>query len=71
MQKQLTFFSKNISMSTIFNDKSFNGRLANNIVSFEQLGSGLGLLLVTFCQFLTELSTDDMIMAGFYHPTFY
>ena len=58
-------------MSTIFNDKSFNGRLANDIVSFEQLGPGLGLLLVTFYQFLTELSADDMIMAGFYHPTFY
>ena len=37
MQKLLTFFSKNISMQAIFDDKSFNDTLTNNIVSFEQL----------------------------------
>ena len=44
MQKLLTFakathiFSaKNISIHAIFNDQSFNGTLANDIVSFEQL----------------------------------
>ena len=32
------FFSKNISVYAIFNDKSFNDMLTNNIVNFEQLG---------------------------------
>ena len=32
------FFSKNISVYTIFNDQSFNNTLTNDIVSFEQLG---------------------------------
>ena len=32
------FFSKNISVYTIFNDKGFNDTLTNDIVSFEQLG---------------------------------
>ena len=32
------FFSKNISVYAIFNHQSFNNTLANNIVSFEQLG---------------------------------
>ena len=32
------FFSKNISIYTIFNDQSFNDMLTNDIVSFEQLG---------------------------------
>ena len=39
MQKLLTFFSaKNISIYARFNDQSFNHRLTNDIVSFEQLG---------------------------------
>ena len=36
MQKLLTFFSKNISVYTIFNDQNFNDTLTNNIFSFEQ-----------------------------------
>ena len=32
------FFNKNISVSAIFNDQSFNDTLTNDIVSFEQLG---------------------------------
>ena len=40
MQKLLTFFGKNISIYTIFNE-SFNDTLTNDIVSFEQLGPGL------------------------------
>ena len=32
------FFCKNISLYAIFNDQSFNDKLTNNIVSFEQLG---------------------------------
>ena len=32
------FFSKNISVYAIFNDKSFNDTLTNDDVSFEQLG---------------------------------
>ena len=33
-----SFFSKNISVYTIFNDQSFNDMLTNDIFSFEQLG---------------------------------
>ena len=42
MQNLLTFFffSKNISVSAIFNNQSFNDMLSNEIVSFEQLGLG-------------------------------
>ena len=32
------FFQQNISIYTIFNDKSLNNTLTNDIVSFEQLG---------------------------------
>ena len=35
------FFSNNISIYAIFSDQSFNDKLTNDIVSFEQLGSGL------------------------------
>ena len=35
------FFSKNISIYAIFNDKSFNDMLTEDIISFEQLGPGL------------------------------
>ena len=38
MQKLLTFFQQNISVYAIFNDRSFNDTLTNDIVSFEQLG---------------------------------
>ena len=45
MQKLLTFFSKNISVYAIFNDRSFNDTLINDIISFEQLGPGCDLLV--------------------------
>ena len=32
------FFSKNISVYAIFNDRSFNDTLTKDIVTFEQLG---------------------------------
>ena len=32
------FFSKNLSVYSIFNDQSFHNMLTNNIVSLEQLG---------------------------------
>ena len=32
------FFSKSISVYTIFNDQSFNDMLTNDSISFEQLG---------------------------------
>ena len=35
------FFSKNISIHAILNDQSFNDTLANDTVSFEQLGPDL------------------------------
>ena len=38
MQKLLRFFSKNIGVYAIFNGQSFNDKLTNDIVSFEQLG---------------------------------
>ena len=39
MKKLLTFFfSKNISISAIFNDQSFNDTLTNDVVKFEKLG---------------------------------
>ena len=45
MQKLLTFFSKNISLSVVlFNDQSFNDTLTNVIFSFEQLGPGVRIL---------------------------
>ena len=40
MQKLLIFFSKNISIFAIFNDKSFKDTLTNDIISFEQLCLG-------------------------------
>ena len=36
------FFSKNIGIYAIFNDKNFNDLLTNDIVSFEQLGPEKG-----------------------------
>ena len=49
MQKLFTFFSKNISIYAIFDDKSFNDTLSNDIVSFEQLGPDvLHLFLILF-----------------------
>ena len=41
IQKLLTFFSKNISVYAISNDKNFNDALTNDIFSFEQLGPGI------------------------------
>ena len=42
MQKLLTFFSaKILAYYAIFNDKSFNYMLTNDIVSFEQLGPNI------------------------------
>ena len=40
MQSYSHFFSKNISIYAVFNNQSFNDRLINDIVSFEQLGPG-------------------------------
>ena len=38
MQKILTFFSKNINVFAIFQDRNLNVTLDNNFVKFEQLG---------------------------------
>ena len=40
MKRYSHFFSKNISIYAIFSDQSFNDRLTNDIISFEQLGPG-------------------------------
>ena len=46
MQKLLTFcFQQNISVYAIFNDQSFNDTLANDIVSFEQMGPGFNAFM--------------------------
>ena len=50
IQKLLTFFSKNIRVFAIFNDKSFNDMLTNDIISIEQLTPGLCKLRPLFCQ---------------------
>ena len=36
--KEIHIFSKNISLYAIFDYQSFNDKLTNDIVSFEQLG---------------------------------
>ena len=40
------FFSKNISIYAIFNDQSFNNTLTNDIISFEQLGPDVFLIIL-------------------------
>ena len=48
LQKLLIFFfSKNISLYVVFNDRSFNDMLINDIVSFELLGPGLDSGLIS------------------------
>ena len=37
-QKLLTFFSKNINVHAMFNERGFNDMLTNDFVGFEQLG---------------------------------
>ena len=49
------FFSKNISICSIFNDQSFNDALTNDIVSFEQLGPDLLIRLTRRCLCVTRL----------------
>ena len=45
MQRLLTFFfSTSISLYAIYNDKSFNDTLTNDIVSFEQVDPGVKIL---------------------------
>ena len=39
------FFSKNFSTYTIFNDQSYNDTLTNDIVSFEELGPDILLMM--------------------------
>ena len=56
------FFSKNISVFSIFNDQSFNNMLTNDIVSFEQRGPGV-LYLFQHKQFKT-LRQWRVIMKG-------
>ena len=40
------FYSKNISVLSIFNDQNFNDTLTNDIISFEQLGLMFASVLV-------------------------
>ena len=44
------FFSKNISIYSIFNDQSFNNTLTNDIFSFEQLGPDIFFCIHRFCK---------------------
>ena len=55
------FFSKYISVYAIFNGQTFNDTLTNNIVSFEQLGSGVQIALtpaVTSYKICVSVFTD-------------
>ena len=51
------FSAKNISIYAIFNDQSFNDMLTNDIISFEQLGSG-PLLFILYPKILYVVSGD-------------
>ena len=63
MQKLLTFFfSKNISVHAIFNDKKFNDTLTNDIASFEQLGPDVVRQYIT----KTRLYNFDPLKPHFY-----
>ena len=53
------FFCKNISVYAIFKDQSFNDTLTNNIVSFEQLGSGKFSKELMLCMMVKILSKDS------------
>ena len=62
MQMLLTFFfSKNISIYAIFNDQSFNDLLTKDIVSFEQLGPVV-LLIICSSVFLFSCSSEKKIL---------
>ena len=52
------FFSKNISVFSIFYDQSFNDTLTNNIFSFELLGPAYDctVLIALFCFSVLEIS---------------
>ena len=50
---------------------NLNGFSPNLICAFILWRSALGLLIGKFCQFLTELSARNLIMAGYYRFTFY
>ena len=43
------FFSKSISVYAIFNDQTYNDKLINDIVNFEQLGPDYYLKRVSGC----------------------
>ena len=48
------FFSKNITVYAIFNNQSFNDTLTNGIVSFEQLGPGIILYILTLLAYIAN-----------------
>ena len=50
------FFSKKFQHICVALDVNFNESLTNDVVSFEQLGPGLGLLMGQFCQISMDLS---------------
>ena len=56
------FFSKNISVYTIFNDQSVNVTLTNDIASFEQLG--LLLFVPALADTQVELSVHCLHMSA-------
>ena len=73
MQKLLTFFQQNSSTYAIFNDQSFNDRLTNNLVSFEQLVPDVysgciylcqKLPLLFMCGIKAPLSCDAHVVQG-------
>ena len=64
------FFPELSTCSTLYS-VNLSGYSPNLIYALILWRSALGLLIGKFCQFLTELSTSDMIMVGYYCFTFY
>ena len=69
------FFSKNICLYAIFKDQSFNDKLTNDIISFEQLSPGLKIYNEEHIKnenrnhgFIETLYMTAMLFAGMYSP---
>ena len=61
LAKTTHIFSKSISVDAIFNDKSFNDMLTNDIVSLEQLGPGH--LLFSHCASYISATTSENVLS--------
>ena len=65
MQKDTyTFFSKNIRIYAIFNNRSFNDVLTKEVVSFEQLGPECFINIALGRLYLNPLSLNKPCFGG-------